>query len=59
MASLGVAAIAKLANGGAKPSTTSGKDFFDTGTNLVTKSPISGVASQDVATAKKACWGNS
>ena len=39
MASLGVAAIAKLARGGAKPTTTSGKDFFDTGTNLVTKSP--------------------
>ncbi len=59
MASLGVAAIAKLARGGSKPTTTSGKNFFDTGTNLVTKSPISGVASQDVATAKKACWGSS
>ena len=59
MASLGVAAIAKLARGGSKPTTTSGKNFFDTGTNLVTKSPISGVASQDVATAKKVCWGSS
>jgi fructose transport system substrate-binding protein len=59
MAALGVAAIAKLARGGAKPSATSGKDFFDTGTNLVTKTPISGVQSQDVATGKKACWGSS
>ena len=57
MAALGVASIAKLARGGAKPQTTAGKDFFDTGTNLVTKNPLSGVPSQDVATAKKACWG--
>jgi fructose transport system substrate-binding protein len=57
MASEGVAAIAKLARGGAKPQVTSGKSFFDTGTALVTKDPISGIASQTVDEANKACWG--
>ena len=58
MASLGVSSIAKLARGGAKPSVTSGKDFFDTGTALVAKDAVSGVTSQTADQAKSACWGS-
>src|SRR6266545_948798 len=58
MASLGVSSIAKLARGGAKPSVTSGKDFFDTGTALVAKDAASGVTSQTADQAKSACWGS-
>jgi fructose transport system substrate-binding protein len=38
-------AIAKIARGGEKPSTTPGLDFFDTGVELVTDKPIDGVES--------------
>ena len=58
MASLGVDSIAKLARGGSKPSTSSGLDFFDTGTALVTSSPISGVSTETVAQGNSACWGS-
>jgi fructose transport system substrate-binding protein len=58
MASLGVDSIAKLARGGAKPSTSSGLDFFNTGTALVTAAPISGVTSETVAQGQAACWGS-
>jgi fructose transport system substrate-binding protein len=57
MASLGVAAISKLASGGTKPSPTAGKTFLDTGTALVAQSPLSGVTSQTPDQAKAACWG--
>jgi fructose transport system substrate-binding protein len=57
MASLGVETIAKIANGGAKPTTSAGLSFFNTGTNLVAKDAMSGVTSQTVATAEPACWG--
>lgn len=57
MASLGVDAIAKLAKGGSKPSTSSGLDFYNTGTALVTANPVSGVATETVAQGKAACWG--
>jgi fructose transport system substrate-binding protein len=57
MAALGVSSIAKLARGGAKPQVTSGKDFFDTGTALVTKAAIPGLQTQTVDEANKACWG--
>ena len=58
MASLGVDAIAKLANGGAKPTTSAGLSFFNTGTNLIAKSPLSGVTSETPADATKDCWGS-
>ena len=58
MASLGVDSIAKLAKGGSKPSVSSGLDFYDTGTALVTASPVSGVSSETVAQGKAACWGS-
>ena len=58
MASLGVDSIAKLAKGGSKPSTSSGLDFYNTGTALVTANPISGVTTQTVAQGNTACWGS-
>lgn len=58
MASLGVDSIAKLAKGGAKPSTSSGLDFYNTGTALVTATPINGVTSETVAQGQAACWGS-
>jgi fructose transport system substrate-binding protein len=58
MASLGVDSIAKLARGGAKPTTSNGLSFFNTGTALAAQTPIAGVTSQDVATATKQCWGS-
>jgi fructose transport system substrate-binding protein len=57
MAQLGVEAIAKIAKGGDKPATTAGLDFFDTGTALVTDSPVDGVESISSADASKICWG--
>ena len=57
MAQLGVEAIAKLATGGAKPSTTEGLDFFNTGVALVTDTPADGVESIDTAAATDICWG--
>src|SRR3954467_11598554 len=44
MAKLGVEAIVKAANGGKKPS---GGEYVDTGVNLITDEPMSGVASKD------------
>ncbi len=58
MALLGVDAIATLARTGKKPTTTSGLDFFDTGTALVASSPLSGVTSSTPATAAAQCWGS-
>jgi fructose transport system substrate-binding protein len=57
MASLGVKAIADLANGGKKPTLPAGKDFIDTGTALVTSNPVPGVQAQTPEEAAKACWG--
>jgi fructose transport system substrate-binding protein len=57
MASLGVQTIASVAKGGAKPSLPAGKDFIDSGTALVTATPISGVTSQTPDQASSACWG--
>ncbi len=58
MASLGVDAIAKLARGGAKPTTSAGLSFFNTGTALATDKPLAGITSQTSAVAAKACWGS-
>jgi fructose transport system substrate-binding protein len=58
MASLGVDGIAKLARGGAKPSVTSGKTFFDTGTGLVATKAQTGVTIQSPADAAATCWGS-
>ena len=43
MAQLGVSSVAKIAAGGKPPANTSGKEFYDTGTKLVTASPVRGI----------------
>ena len=57
MAELGVEAIAKLATDGTKPSTSAGLDFFDTGSALVTDTPVDGLESITAADATDICWG--
>ncbi|MGH3647526.1 MAG: sugar ABC transporter substrate-binding protein [Micromonosporaceae bacterium] len=57
MASLGVESIAKFAKDGSKPGTTEGKDFFDTGVELISDQPQDGAASKDSTWGKQNCWG--
>ena len=57
MASLGVEAIAKFAKDGTKPEATAGKDFVDTGVQLITDDPQTGVEAKDSAWGKQNCWG--
>jgi fructose transport system substrate-binding protein len=57
MASLGVEAIAAFAKDGTKPKATEGKDFVDTGTQLITDQPQTGVDAKDSAWGKQNCWG--
>jgi fructose transport system substrate-binding protein len=58
MASLGVDAIKTLATGGAPPNTSSGLNFFNTGTGLVVNSPLPGVTSTTPTAAASTCWGS-
>lgn len=57
MAEMGVQAIAEYAKNGTKPQATAGKDFVDTGTQLITNDPQTGVASKDATWGKQNCWG--
>ena len=57
MATLGMEAIAKIARGGEKPTTSEGLDFFNTGVALVTDKPAEGVDSITSDAASKICWG--
>ena len=57
MATLGMEAIAKIARGGEKPTTSDGLDFFNTGVALVTDKPAAGVDSITSDAASKICWG--
>ena len=57
MATLGMEAIASIARGGAKPTTSEGLDFFNTGVALVTDKPAEGVDSITSDAASKICWG--
>lgn len=57
MAALGIEAIANFAKDGTKPKPTEGKDFFDTGVNLVTDKPAEGVPSISVKEGLDKCWG--
>ncbi|TIN67839.1 MAG: sugar ABC transporter substrate-binding protein, partial [Mesorhizobium sp.] len=54
---LGIEAIAAFAKDGTKPKPTEGKDFFDTGVNLVTDKPATGVKSIDTKEGLAKCWG--
>jgi fructose transport system substrate-binding protein len=57
MASLGVEAISKFAKDGTKPQATAGKDFVDTGVQLITDQPQAGVEAKDSTWGKQNCWG--
>jgi fructose transport system substrate-binding protein len=57
MAQLGMEAIVKLAKTGKKPSVSSGLDFYNTGSKLVTDKPVDGVPSISSADGAKVCWG--
>jgi fructose transport system substrate-binding protein len=57
MATLGMAAIAKFAKDGTKPSTSAGLDFYNTGVSLVTDKPAAGVTSITTDAGSKICWG--
>jgi len=57
MASKGIEAIAAWAADGTKPEATEGKDFFDTGVQLVTDDPVEGVESISVQEGMDLCWG--
>ena len=57
MASLGVEAIKAWADNGTKPKKSPGKEFLDTGVNLVTDKPAPGVESIDTTKGKELCWG--
>ncbi|MDV7145876.1 sugar ABC transporter substrate-binding protein [Tropicimonas sp. TH_r6] len=57
MASKGIEAIKAWAEGGAKPEVTPGKDFFDTGVQLITDQPVDGVESIDSKAGADLCWG--
>ena len=56
-AALGIEAIHQYAQDGTLPQPTEGKDFFDTGVELVTDEPVDGVASISVDEGLERCWG--
>ena len=57
MASLGVQAIDAFAKDESKPENSEGLDFFNTGVNLVTDTPVDGIESEDSAWGLDNCWG--
>lgn len=57
MASMGIDAIKAFAETGAKPESSPGLDFFNTGVKLVTDQPADGVESISSEQALKECWG--
>ena len=57
MASLGIDAIAKFAESGEKPQNTEGLDFYNTGVELITDSPVDGMESLTSAEGLEKCWG--
>lgn len=57
MASKGIEAIKTYADTGAKPANSDGLDFFNTGVELITDSPVDGVPSISSAEGLARCWG--
>jgi fructose transport system substrate-binding protein len=57
MAQEGVDAISQFAKDGTKPQATAGKTFTDTGVNLITDQPQTGVDSKDTGFGTQNCWG--
>jgi len=57
MAQMGVDAISAYAKDGTKPQVTAGKEFVDTGVQLITDNPQTGVDAKDSTWGKQNCWG--
>jgi len=57
MASKGVEAVAEFAKTGKKPAATPGLDFFNTGVELISDKPVSGLTSTTSEAGLKKCWG--
>jgi fructose transport system substrate-binding protein len=57
MAKLGVDAIHDLVTKGVKPGVSSGLDFYNTGVQLITDKPASGLESATSAQGSTTCWG--
>ncbi len=57
MASKGIEAIKNWADSGAKPDNTPGLDFFDTGVQLITDTPVEGLDSLSSEDGLALCWG--
>lgn len=57
MASKGIEAVAEFAKTGKKPANTPGLDFFNTGVELITDKPASGLTSTTSEDGMKKCWG--
>jgi fructose transport system substrate-binding protein len=56
MAALGVTAIDTLAKTGKKPTATPGLGYFNTGTQLYTDQPVTGVPSGNTTQLANVCW---
>ncbi|KCV82882.1 periplasmic binding protein/LacI transcriptional regulator [Actibacterium atlanticum] len=57
MASKGIEAIKTFAETGDKPQNTEGLDFFNTGVELITDTPVEGIPSLTSEEGLKKCWG--
>jgi fructose transport system substrate-binding protein len=57
MAAMAMEAIDKFTKTGEKPKATEGKNFTDTGAQLVTDKPVKGVPSISTEEGLKLCWG--
>lgn len=57
MASKGIEAIKAYAMDGTKPQNSEGLDFFNTGVELITDTPVEGIESLSSAEGLEKCWG--
>ncbi len=57
MAAKGIEAIETFVKSGQKPKATEGLDFYDTGVELITDSPVPGITSITSDEGLKKCWG--
>ncbi|ASU85141.1 sugar ABC transporter substrate-binding protein [Nocardiopsis gilva YIM 90087] len=57
MAEDGVAAVAEFTETGEAPKPSEGKDFVDTGVELITDDPVDGLDSRDTDWGLENCWG--
>jgi len=57
MAEIAMDAVLEYSKSGTLPAVTEGDDYVDTGTALVTNTPLDGLTSIDTAAASKICWG--